>query len=84
MITELILSVLFGAADILLGLLPEMEWTVNTSAWSYVGDILSMIAYLLPMGHIVAVVSVLISISGFRLLIAFIKLIKGFIPLLGG
>lgn len=83
MITEAILSALFGISEVILGLLPEIEWSVNTSAWAYVGDIMSMIAYLLPMGHITAIIALLISISLLRLGIAFVKLLKGFIPGLG-
>ena len=70
MITEAILSALFGVADILCGLLPEIEWTVNTSAWEFVGDIMSMIAYMLPMGHIKAAVALIISVGVFRIFIA--------------
>lgn len=84
MITETILSALFGCADFLLGLLPSIEWTVDTTAWQYVGDILSMIAYLLPMNHIIALAMLLISIALFRIAASVIHNIKSFIPFLGG
>lgn len=83
MITELILSGFFGVADLALGFLPEIEWTVNTSAWQYAGDVLSMICYLLPLGHITAAISFIISLGLFRIAVAFIKFILGFIPLMG-
>ena len=35
MINEAIFNGLFGAADFLLGLIPEMEWTINTTVWQY-------------------------------------------------
>lgn len=83
MVTELILSGLFGVADILLGFMPEIEWTMNTSAWEYVGDILSMICYLLPMGHIKAAIAFIIALGVFRISIAFIRFILGMIPFVG-
>ncbi len=83
MITEAIMTGLFGVADLLLGLLPEIEWTVNTTAWQYVGDIMSMIAYLLPMDYIVALAMLLISIALFRIFVSMIHNIKSFIPGLG-
>lgn len=83
MITELILSGLFGVADTLLGLLPSFEWTVNTSVWEYLKSFLSMIAYLLPWDHITAIASFLITLALLRIAIAVIRAIKGFIPFLG-
>lgn len=83
MITELILSGFFGLADMFFGLLPSIEWTIDTSAWEYGKDILSMIAYLLPMGHIRAVIAAIIALSVFRLSISVLRSILGFIPFIG-
>lgn len=83
MITEFLLSGLFGVADILLGFMPEIEWTVNTSAWHYAGDVISMICYLLPMGHISAAVAFIITLGMFRIGVAFILFLLRFIPFLG-
>ena len=83
MITEAIFNLLFGVSETVLGLLPPIEWTVDTSAWTYVTDILSMIAYLLPWGHIVAIASLLIAIAFLRLFISLALTLKGFIPGLG-
>ena len=83
MVTEAILSAFFGLADFLLALLPDLEWIFDSAAWGYVTDVLSMIAYLLPMGHIKAIISLLISIAMFRLMVAFVRLLMSFIPLVG-
>ncbi len=80
MITEAILTPLFGVADFLLGLLPGLDWNVNTSAWDYVADILSMIAYLLPMGHVKAVIALIIAVAFFRIAIAIGRSILDVIP----
>lgn len=83
MITEAILTGLFGIADIFLGLLPEIEWSIDTSAWEYVGDILDMICYLLPMGHIKAAISFIIALGVFRITVAIGRFLWGFIPFVG-
>lgn len=83
MITEALLTILFGAADLFLGLLPDFEWTANTGVWEYLRSFISMIAYLLPWQHITAIVSLLIAIGVFRIWISIIRTIKGLIPFAG-
>lgn len=80
MITELLLTGLFGVADILLGLLPDIEWTLNTSAWSAVSDVLSMVCYLLPLNHIVGAISFIIGLGLFRISVSFIRFLLSLIP----
>lgn len=80
MITDAILSALFGVADILCGLMPEIEWTVNTSSWQYVGDIMSMIAYMLPMDHIKAAIATIITFGFVRISVALGRSILDMIP----
>ncbi len=83
MITEFFLSGFFGIADFFLGLLPEIEWTVDTSAWEYARDALSMICWLLPMGHIKAVVSLIIALAVFRIIVSFVRFVLNLIPFIG-
>lgn len=82
MITEAILTGLFGIADILLGLMPDIEWTLNTAAWSGAGDVLSMICYLLPLQHITGAISFLITLGIFRISVSFIRFLLSLIPFL--
>lgn len=83
MITELFLSGLFGVADIILGLLPEIEWTIDTGAWQYLSDFLSMICWLLPMAHIRNILVVIIALAITRIQIAVARFILGLIPFVG-
>lgn len=84
MITELLLSGLFGIGDILLGLLPDtIEWTVNTSVWAYLKDILDMICYLLPIDHIKNIIGGIIALAFFRISVALLRFLKGLIPFVG-
>ena len=80
MITEAIFNGLFGAADFLLGLIPEMEWTINTTVWQYAHDILSMICYLLPMGYITPAIIFIIGLSLFRIAVAALRGLLDLIP----
>jgi len=80
MITELILSGLFGVADGLLGMLPVIEWTVDTTVWQYAGDILSMVCYLLPMEYIKSAIAFIIALGVFRITVSFIRFMLSFVP----
>lgn len=79
MITETILNGFFGVADFLLGLTPEIEWTIDTTAWQYAGDVLSMVCYLLPMGYILPAIYLIIALGIVRISFA---AVRGFIDAL--
>lgn len=83
MITEALFNLLFGAADLLLGFLPEFEWTGNTAVWEYLRSFISMIAYLLPWQHITAIVSLLVALGVFRIWISIIRTVESMIPFAG-
>ena len=80
MITEFLLNGLFGVADFFFGLLPEIEWSLNTSMWGAVADVLSMICYLLPLEHIIGAILFILVIAGLRLTISFVLFLLRFIP----
>lgn len=82
MITEIIITGFFGVSDILLGLLPELDFSVNTGAWSGAANVLSMVCYLLPMGHITAAIAFILTLAGFRIMVAFLRFILSLIPFL--
>lgn len=80
MIAEFFINIGFGFLDGVFALLPEINWNVDTSAWSYLGDILDMICYLLPMGTVTAIAVLIIDIALLRVAISFIRTILGMIP----
>lgn len=80
MITEGLLNMLFGFAEGLLEKFPDITWSVDTTAWEYVKDILDMIAYLLPMAHIKMIVSAIVALTCVRIFISVGKTIFNFIP----
>lgn len=82
MIIEKILDFFFAIAERLLSILEpyQIDWNINTSAWQYVQDILNMIGYLLPVNTITAIIGLIVSITMFRIAVAVIRTIWGFIP----
>lgn len=80
MITEFFIDCGFGILDGLFSLLPEIEWNVNTTAFDYAGDILDMICYLLPIGTITAIITLILGIAFLRIAISFIRTVVGMIP----
>ena len=80
MIVEFFIDIGFGFLDRVFSLLPKIEWTVNTSAWTYAKDILDMICYLLPINTITAIGVLIIDIALLRVAISFIRTVLGLIP----
>lgn len=83
MITEGIINLLFACLSGLFSLLPDMTWSVETTAFQYLRDFCDMICYLLPIGTVTAIVTLVISVAFLRIAIAFIRTVWKFIPVLG-
>ena len=82
MITEAIFEFFFSIAVFLLRLLPDVSWSVDSGAWHSVKDILDGVCYFLPLGTIVAIITLIVNIALFRALLALLKLIASFVPFL--
>ena len=80
MIGEFFLNIIFGIVSGFFDLMPEIVWDVNTSAFQYFMDILKFAGYMFPWGTVVAIVTVIFSLSIFRIVIAAIKSIWGILP----
>ncbi len=82
MITELILGIFF---DIIMGffsLLPAFDWIVPTSWVGFVQDAMSVVGYLLPMGTVQSIISLIFTFIIFRAVMALIRLIRDFLPII--
>lgn len=84
MVTEAILSVLFGIVEGLFYLMPDFSFSIPVGVYGAAADFLNMVGYLLPVGTINAVLAVIIDIAVLRITIAGIRAIWKFIPFLGG
>lgn len=80
MITEAFMSMLFYIGGVFLRMFPSLDFNVDLSAFSAVGDILNAVTYLLPWDTTVAIAQLIVSICMIRFVIALIRAIRGFVP----
>lgn len=80
MISEFFIDLGFSFLEGLLGKLPDMTWEFSTSAFAYLKDFLDMICYLLPVGTITNIISMVVAIAFMRICIAFFRTIWDLIP----
>lgn len=80
MIGEFFLNIVFGIVSGFFDLMPEIVWDVNTTAFQYFMDVLKFAGYMFPWGTVVAIVTIVFSISIFRIVISAIKSLWGLLP----
>lgn len=80
MIAEFFIDCGFGIADGLFAMLPEITWSVDTTAWQYAKDFLDMIAYLLPLNTIIAIITLIVDIAIARVIISVLRVLLSLIP----
>ena len=80
MISQFFIDIGFNVLDGIFELFPKIEWNPDTSAWQYARDFVDMISYLHPLGTISSIISLIMAVTFFRITIAFIRTIWGFIP----
>lgn len=81
MISEFFLNIVFGLVSGMLELLPDISWSVETSAFEFLLSFLRCAAYLLPWGTVLAILGLIVSFSVFRVIIAIIKAVWDLLPL---
>ena len=81
MISEFFLNIIFGLVSGMLEILPEVSWSVDTSAFSYFLDIVRVAGYMLPIDTVIAIVAIIIDLTIIRIAIAIPKAIWDLLPL---
>lgn len=81
MITEGLINIFFGIVSGIFTLLPEVSWSVDTSAFEYFLSILKVAGYVFPWSTVVAIALIVFSISIFRIVISFVKTIWDLLPI---
>lgn len=81
MITEFLLNIIFQFVSGILEPLPDMSWSVDTSGWEIFFDVVEVVAYMLPWDTVAAIVSLIITITIFRIIVSIIKTIWDILPL---
>ena len=81
MISEFFLNIIFGIVSGMLEVLPDITWSVDTSAFSYFIGILQVAGYMLPMGAVGAICALIVAFTIVRIVIAVIKTVWDLLPL---
>lgn len=81
MISEFFITLLYNFVHGLFALLPDMTFSVNTSAFSFFLGIVKIAGYLLPWSTVGAIVAIIIALNIFKILISFIKTIWDLLPI---
>lgn len=80
MISEFLLNIVFNIVSDFFGMLPEFSWSVETSAFQYFLSILQVAGYMFPWSTVVTICGLIVGLSIFRVVIAFIKVIWDLLP----
>lgn len=75
MIVEGLFNIFFSILTNLFQALPNISWATDSSAMTTFLGFISVIMYLLPMGTVVTIFSLVVSLMVFRIVISIIKTI---------
>lgn len=82
MIGEFVLNIVFSIVSGFLSLLPDFEFSVDSSAFDYFLGIVRVASYMLPMGTVSIILGLIVHLTIFRIVISFIKTIWDLLPVL--
>ena len=75
MISEFFLNIIFKFLSGMLNLLPDVSWSVDTTAFSYFLDIVRIVGYLVPAQTVYAIITLIVAFTVFRIIISLKKTI---------
>ena len=81
MIVETMLDLVFKIVEGVLSILPNFSWSVENSFFSSALDLIRVACYLLPMGTVVSIITIINLLLVIRIAIAIIKTIWDLLPL---
>ena len=80
MIGEFFLNIVFALVSGFFNLMPDFSWSVETSVFGYFMSILRVAGYMFPWATVVAISGLIVGLSIFRVVIAFIKSVWDLLP----
>ena len=80
MIGEFLLNIVFNIVSGFLSLLPSIDFSVDSTVFEYFLGIVRVAGYMLPMGTVSVILSLIVNLTIFRIVIAFIKTIWDLLP----
>lgn len=81
MIIETLLDLVFNILSGIFAILPDITWSVDTTAFQAFIGTLNVAMYLLPMRTVVMMISIVIWITILRIIISLIKTIWELLPI---
>lgn len=81
MISEFILNIVFNLVEGVLSVLPAFDWNVKSSFFQSALDMLRLAGYVLPMGTIATIITIINVLFTIRITISVIKTIWELLPL---
>lgn len=81
MVSEFFINLVWALVKPLIDMMPAIELNVSTESLRFFLDACSAVSYLLPMADIIIMIGIIIAITGFRVIISFIKTIWELLPL---
>ena len=82
MITQAILSFVFSLLRLVLDILPDFSWSLDTSAGGYFLSIVSLVSYMLPVDTITLIIGITLDLLLLRIIVAGIRTLWDLIPIL--
>ena len=81
MIGEGLLNIIFAIVSDIFSLLPDISWSVDTPFFDCLISFIRMVGYLLPWETVTAICGLIVALTLFRIVVAFIKTIWDLLPM---
>ena len=84
MITEAILNIFMIIPQLIVDLLPTIDYTLPTDLFDTITSVFYGLGYVLPLVRLVPIIAIDLSLSMFKIVVAIVVRCKSFIPTMGG
>lgn len=82
MILEFIFNCLFKVVYTVIGVFPDVNWSVSKNVFDTVSGIIRTCCYFLPMDTVATILAIIIWVNMFKIGVSFIKTLWNVIPFL--
>lgn len=81
MVSEFLINIIYNIVSGLLSLLPEISWSVESSAFDYFLGIIQVAGYMLPMNTVATIAALIVALTTFRIVISVVRTVWDLLPL---
>ena len=82
MISDVIIALIYDFFMMLVNGREPLRFNIDSSVYEYISDFIAFIFYILPMGGLVVIFRIIVSIIVFRVIISVVKTIWNLLPVL--